>query len=149
MIRLVALFCGLLCGTGLMLSGLFQPTLLDGFLKPEGARDLTLGLGLGLLAALGVAMLVLILTHRLSRRVLGGQGETLVDVPTGRALLGGVLFGLGWGLSGFFPLAAIVAIGLFAPGAAIFLASMLAGMFLHDIGANRGRFRFDRLRSSG
>jgi uncharacterized membrane protein YedE/YeeE len=147
MIRLVALFCGLLCGTGLMLSGLFQPTLLDGFLKPEGARDLTLGLGL--LAALGVAMLVLILTHRLSRRVLGGQGETLVDVPTGRALLGGVLFGLGWGLSGFFPLAAIVAIGLFAPGAAIFLASMLAGMFLHDIGANRGRFRFDRLRSSG
>lgn len=151
MIRLAALFCGLLCGTGLMLSGLFQPTLLDGFLTPDGARDLTLGLGLGLglLAALGVAMLVLILTQRLSRPLLGGQGETLVDVPTGRALLGGVLFGLGWGLSGFFPLAAIVAIGLFAPGAAIFLASMLAGMFLHDIGANRGRFRFDRLRSSG
>jgi uncharacterized membrane protein YedE/YeeE len=147
MIRLAALFCGLLCGTGLMLSGLFQPTLLDGFLKPEGARDLTLGLGL--LSALGAGLLVLILTHRLSRPLLGGQGETLVDVPTGKALLGGVLFGLGWGLSGFFPLAAIVAIGLFAPGAAIFLASMLAGMFLHDLGANRGRFRFDRLRSSG
>jgi len=26
---------------------------------------------------------------------------------------------------------------------------MLAGMFLHDIGANGGRFRLDRLRSSG
>lgn len=147
MIRLAALFCGLLCGTGLMLSGLFQPTLLDRFLKPEGARNLTLGLGL--LSALGAGMLVVMLTHRLSRPLLGGQGETHVDVPTGKALLGGVLFGLGWGLSGFFPLAAIVAIGLFAPGAAIFLASMLAGMFLHDIGANRGRIRFDRLRSSG
>ncbi len=147
MIRLAALFCGLLCGTGLMLSGLFQPTLVDGLLKPEGARDLTLGLGL--LSALGAGMLVLMLTHRLSRPLLGGQGETPVDVPKGKALLGGILFGLGWGLSGFFPLAAIVAIGLFAPGAAIFLASMLAGMFIHDIGANRGRFRFDRLRSSG
>jgi uncharacterized membrane protein YedE/YeeE len=147
MIRLAALFCGLLCGTGLMLSGLFQPTLLQGFLQPDGARDLTLGIGL--LSVLGAGVLVLTLTHRLSRPLLGGQGETPVDVPTGKALLGGVLFGFGWGLSGYFPLAAIVAIGLFAPGAAIFLASMLAGMFLHDIGANRGRFRLGRLRSSG
>lgn len=147
MIRLAALFCGLLCGTGLMLSGLFQPTLLQGFLNPDGNRDLTLGIGL--LSALGAGVLVLALTHRLSRPLLGGQGETLVDAPTGKALLGGALFGFGWGLSGFFPLAAIVAIGLFAPGAAIFLASMLAGMFLHDIGANRGRFRLGRLRSSG
>lgn len=147
MIRLAALFCGLLCGTGLMLSGLFQPTLLQGLFTPDGARDLTLGIGL--LAVLGAGLLVLALTHRLSRPLLGGQGETLVDAPTGKALLGGVLFGFGWGLSGFFPLAAIVALGLFAPGAAIFLASVLAGMFLHDIGANRGRFRLDRLRSSG
>ena len=147
MIRLAALFCGLLCGTGLMLSGLFQPTLLQGFLKPDGAQDLTLGIGL--LSVLGAGVLVLTLTHRLSRPLLGGQDETLVDAPTGKALLGGVLFGCGWGLSGYFPLAAIVATGLFAPGAAIFLASMLAGMFLHDIGANRGRFRLDRLRSSG
>lgn len=147
MIRLAALFCGLLCGTGLMLSGLFQPTLLQGFWTPYGARDLTLGIGL--LSVLGAGLLVLALTHRLPRPLLGGQGETRVDAPTGKALLGGVLFGLGWGLSGFFPLAAIVAIGLFSPGAAIFLASMLAGMLLHDIGANGGRFRLDRLRSSG
>lgn len=147
MIRLAALFCGLLCGTGLMLSGLFQPTRLQGFLTPDGARDLTLGIGL--LSVWGAGLLVITLTHRLSRPCLGGQGETMVEAPTGKALLGGVLFGFGWGLSGYFPLAAIAAIGLFAPGAAIFLASMLAGMLLHDIGANGGRIRFDRLRSSG
>lgn len=147
MIRLAALSCGLLCGTGLMLSGLFQPTLLQGFWTPDGARDLTLGIGL--LSALGAGLLVLVLTHRLSRPLLGGPGETPVDGPTGKALLGGVLFGFGWGLSGFFPLAAIVAIGLFSPGAAIFLSSMLAGMFLHDIGASGGRIRLDRLRSRG
>lgn len=147
MIRLAALFCGLLCGIGLMLSGLFQPTLLQGFLKPDGARDLTLGIGL--LSVLVSGGLVIALTQRLSRPLLGGQGETLVDVPTGKALLGGILFGLGWGLSGYFPLAAIVAIGLFAPGAAIFLASVLVGMLLHDIGGNRGRFRLGKLGSSG
>jgi len=147
MIRLAALFCGLLCGTGLMLSGLFQPALLQGFLTPDGPRDLTLGIGL--LSLLGAGVLVLALTHRLSRPLLGGQDEALAGAPTGKALLGGVLFGFGWGLSGYFPLAAIFATGLFAPGAAIFLASMLAGMFLHDIGANGGRFRLDRLRSSG
>lgn len=147
MIRLAALFCGLLCGTGLMLSGLFQPTLLRGFLTPDGPRDLTLGIGL--LSVLGAGVLILALTHRLSRPRLGGQDEALAGAPTGKALLGGVLFGFGWGLSGYFPLAAIFATGLFAPGAAIFLVSMLAGMFLHDIGANGGRFRLDRLRSSG
>ncbi|MFN7596895.1 MAG: DUF6691 family protein [Cereibacter sp.] len=147
MIRLAALFCGLLCGTGLMLSGLFQPTLLRGFLTPDGPRDLTLGIGL--LSVLGAGVLILALTHRLSRPLLGGRDEALAGAPTGKALLGGVLFGFGWGLSGYFPLAAIVATGLFAPGAAIFLASMLAGMFLHDIGANGGRFRLVRLRSSG
>lgn len=147
MIRLAALFCGLLCGTGLMLSGLFQPTRLQGFLTPDGARDLTLGIGL--LSVWGAGLLVVTLTHRLSRPCLGGQGETMVEAPTGKALLGGALFGFGWGLSGYFPLAAIAAIGLFAPGAAIFLASMLVGMLLHDIGANGGRIRFDRLRSSG
>ena len=147
MIRLAALFCGLLCGAGLILSGLFQPTLLQGLLNPDAERDLTLGLGL--LSATGAAALVLALTRGLSRPVLGGQGEPLVDVPIGKAVSGGVLFGLGWGFSGFFPLAALVAIGLFAPGAAVFLVSMLAGMILHDIGANRGRIRLDRLRSSG
>ena len=147
MIRLAALFCGVLCGAGLILSGLFQPSLLQGLFNPDGAPDLTLGLGL--LSALAAAALVLALTRGLSRPLLGGQGEPLVNVSTGKAVAGGVLFGLGWGLSGFFPLAALVAIGLFAPGAAIFLASMLAGMLLHDIGANGGRIRFDRLRSSG
>ncbi|MEN9409241.1 MAG: hypothetical protein RL216_1215 [Pseudomonadota bacterium] len=147
MIRLAALFCGLLCGAGLILSGLFQPTRLQGLLTPDGERDLTLGLGL--LSALLAAGIVLTLTHRLSRPLLGGPGEPLATAPIGKALLGGVLFGVGWGLSGYFPLAALVAIGLFAPGAAVFLASMLAGMVLYDIGANRGRFRFDRIRSSG
>ncbi len=147
MIRLAALLCGLICGTGMILSGLFQPTLLWGLGSSEGAGGLTLGLGL--LSAFCAAALVIALTRTLSRPVLGGPGEPMGDTPTPKALAGGVLFGFGWGLCGYFPLSAIVAIGLFAPGAAIFLASVVAGMILHDLGANGGRLRLDRLRSGG
>jgi len=147
MIRLAALFCGLLCGVGLILSGLFQPGLLQDLLSPDGVGDMTLGLGL--LSAVGVAALVLVLTRGLSLPLLGGENERPAAGQTGKAVVGGVLFGLGWGLAGFFPLAALAALGLFAPGAAVFLASVLGGMVLHDLFANRGRFRAEGLRSRG
>ena len=94
MIRLAALFCGLLCGTGLMLSGLFQPTLLQGLFTPGGARDLTLALGL--VSALVAAAMVLALARGLSRPLLRGQGETPGDAPTGKALLGGLPVSSPW-----------------------------------------------------
>ncbi|WP_291295451.1 DUF6691 family protein [Elioraea sp.] len=137
MIRLTALACGLLCGFGMVLSGLFQPSLLPDFAIPAGAWGPALGLGL--LSALCVAGIVLALTRRLPRPLFGGQNEPL-DAATGRKVVaGGVLVGLGWGLAGYIPLAAVVSLGLFAPGAAVFLTSVLVGMVLHDIVTRRDR----------
>ena len=147
MIRLAALLCGMLCGAGVILSGLFQPALLQGFASPEKAWDMSLGLGL--LSALCVAAIILALTRRLSRPLLGGAAEPIEEKRTGRTVAGGVLFGLGWGLSGYFPLAALVALGLFAPGAVIFLTSVLVGMILCDLVASGGRPRIEGLRSRG
>ena len=39
-----------------------------------------------------------------------------------------MLFGIGWGLAGFCPGPALVALGLGAPKALAFVAAMLAGM---------------------
>jgi len=147
MIRLAALFCGLLCGAGLIISGLFQPALLQGLANPAGAWDITLGLGI--VSAFGVAAVILGLTRGRSRPLLGGEAEPIAEGQTGKAVVGGVLFGLGWGLAGFFPLAALVALGMFAPGAGLFLASVIGGMLVHDLVANRGRFRIEGLRSGG
>lgn len=130
MTRLAALACGLLCGIGLIASGLFQPSLLRGFLNPVAAWDPTLGLGL--LSALGVAVIIFTATQHLSNPVLGGEKEPITDGQVWKVVVGGVLFGVGWGLAGYYPLAALVSLGLFAPGAAIFLASVLGGVFLHD-----------------
>jgi len=147
MIRLAALLCGMMCGAGMILSGLFQPVLLQGFAGPEGALDLSAGLGL--LSALSVAVLVFALTRRLSRPYLGGEMEPFAEGPSWKSMAGGVLFGLGWGLAGYFPLAALVALGLFAPGAAIFLTAVLCGMIVHDLVVNQGGPRREGLRSRG
>jgi uncharacterized membrane protein YedE/YeeE len=141
MIRLAALFCGLVCGAGVILSGLFHPADLSG-----SARGLSLGLTV--LSALVVAALVLALTRPLRRPLLGGEAEPDTPARTPKAVLGDLLFGLGLGLAGYFPLAALVALGVFAPGAAIFLVAVLVGMILHDLvakgGTPRGERRFSR-----
>jgi uncharacterized protein len=47
-----------------------------------------------------------------------------------KLVLGAVVFGIGWGLSGFCPGPAIVAMGSGATGALAFGAAMIAGMGL-------------------
>jgi hypothetical protein len=137
MIRLAALACGLLCGFGMLTSGLFRPSLLRDASSLAGTRDPTLGLGL--LAALGVAGVLMTPIGRWARPLLGGEIEPITHGSGWRVLAGAALFGFGWGLAGYHPLAALVSVGLLAPGAAIFLAALLGGMILHDLTISRGR----------
>lgn len=47
---------------------------------------------------------------------------------TARLVLGSAVFGIGWGLAGFCPGPALVALGAGVPKAVGFVAAMLAGM---------------------
>ena len=132
MIRLVALACGLLCGVGLAVGGLTDPSRLAGYLGVSGAWDPTLALAS--LVAIAVALAGFGIAA-LQGIAIGDQPEVL---PAGhrhlpRLLAGSLLFGLGWGLSGFFPAAGLVAAGLFSTDAMLFLAAVLGGMGLHDL----------------
>lgn len=131
MIRLVALACGLLCGAGFVVSGLYDPALLHSFLMPQATRAFSLGLGL--LVALVTAGLVVTLSGSRDAPLLGGQVEPEHGAKGWKRMVSGVLFGLGWGLAGYFPLAAMVSAGMFSPGAAIFLVSVLAGILVFDV----------------
>jgi len=139
MIRLAALLCGMACGAGVILSGLVQPALAAGAWH----------IALVLLSALASAACVFALTRKLRMPLLGGEAELVPTVRTQATIAAGMLFGLGWGIAGYFPLAALVALGLFSPGAAIFLAAVLTGMILHDLLANGGRPPGERRRSWG
>lgn len=131
MIRLVALACGLLCGAGFVISGLYDPALLHAFLMPQATWAFSLGLGL--VVAVVVAALVVLLLGNREVPLLGGKQQPVHGTTGWKPMVSALLFGLGWGLAGYFPLAAMVSAGMFSPGAAIFLISVLGGIILFDV----------------
>lgn len=128
---LFALLSGLVFGLGLIASGMTDPAKVKGFLDLFGAWDPSLALVMGGAIAVGVGAFALA-----KKRATAWSGEpmeipreTLID---GRLLTGGVLFGIGWGIGGFCPGPALVAMGSGLGSAWIFGLAMLAGMALHD-----------------
>ena len=135
---LAALASGLVFGLGLALSGMLDPARVRGFLDVAGAWDPSLVFVLG--GAVTVSGLGYLVSRRRARPVL----ETGFDMPTRRRidapLVGGAaLFGIGWGLSGFCPGPAVAALSTGAIPVLVFVAAMLAGMALHDLGRRAAR----------
>jgi uncharacterized membrane protein YedE/YeeE len=122
---------GLVFGLGLILAGMTDPRKVKAFLDLAGAWDPSLALVMGGAIALGVWVFA-----RAARRQRSWTGA-LMEIPTSRTIdrrliVGGMLFGVGWGVGGFCPGPAIVALGSGMTEAGVFVAAMLAGMVLHD-----------------
>lgn len=148
MIRLAALACGLLCGGGLILSGLADPARVQAFLRP--GPDWDPSFGLALLAAMAVAFIGVRLHRRLGQALLPGPSIAAeAEGLDARLVAGSLIFGLGWGLSGFSPGTALVAGGQFLGDGALFAAAALVGMLVHDLATARGRASMKNLRSRG
>jgi len=122
---------GLLFGMGLIISGMTDPSKIIGFLDIAGAWDPSLAF------VMGGAILVGFVAFRFARRrtmsFLGGA----MHIPTARQIdrpliLGGLAFGVGWGLAGYCPGPAVVALGAGQDQAVVFVIAMLAGMALYE-----------------
>lgn len=125
-----ALFAGALFGAGLALSGMMNPAKVLNFLDVLGTWDPSLALVMG--GALLVAAPAFRIAARRKTSYLGENIETPTRRTLDRSLIGGAaLFGLGWGLVGLCPGPAIAALVTGHENAAVFAASMLAGMLLH------------------
>ena len=114
-------------GLGLILAGMTDPAKVKGFLDLAGAWDPGLPLVMGGAIALGVDIFA-----RAARRQTAWSGASMeilgIRTIDARLVLGGVLFGVGWGIAGFCPGPAVVALG----SVSIFGAAMLAGTVAHD-----------------
>ena len=126
---LVALFSGLLFGTGLILSSMSNPAKILAFLDLSGTWDPSLAFVM--CGAIAVAAPAFAWARRRNRTLL----NTALDLPKNttidRRLIGGsLLFGAGWGLAGFCPGPALLAAAAGFSGAALFVGAMLAGMAL-------------------
>ena len=127
---IVGLLCGVVFAVGLGISGMTQPSKVLGFLDVAGgAWDPSLGVVmLG-----GMAMLALVRRFAPARPLFDAAYPTLKRTPIDRPLVAGAaIFGLGWGLVGYCPGPAVVALGALVPGAGLFCASALLGMALFE-----------------
>ena len=128
----LAFVAGLVFGLGLLLSGMADPGKVLGFLDLAGAWDPSLAFVMA--GAIGVGAIAFALARRRTRSLLGDPMRLPTATAIDRSLVvGSVLFGAGWGLAGFCPGPALVALGLGEPKAVVFVAAMLVGMGLFEV----------------
>ena len=132
MLALTALLAGLVFGIGLIVSGMANPAKVLGFLDLFGKWDPSLGLVMG--GAVAVASIAFFLARKRTVSLLGAS----LKLPTARDIdrrlvMGSVLFGVGWGIAGFCPGPALVALGMGEGKALVFVLAMLAGMGLFEV----------------
>lgn len=126
-----ALVCGLIFAAGLVLGGMTQPSKVVAFLNVTGSWDPSLAMVMG--GALVSHALLRTVVMRRSRPLLAQEFSmpSKSDVD-GRLVVGAAMFGAGWGLGGFCPGPAVVALGGGMSEALVFVPAMLLGMALHD-----------------
>ena len=122
-----ALFAGILFGLGLTLSGMSDPAKVLGFLNIAGdwVPDLIFVMG-------GAVVVTLIFTPLVVKRARPLVADSF-SLPTTKTLdkrlvSGAVLFGVGWGLSGYCPGPAVVSLLYGYESTIVFCLAMLAGM---------------------
>jgi uncharacterized membrane protein YedE/YeeE len=129
-----AFVTGLLFGAGLLLSGMTQPSKVNGFLDVAGRWD----------PSLMFVMVGGIATHFALYRWVTRRPSPLLEprfmIPTrkdidAKLILGAVLFGVGWGLGGFCPGPGLVAVTQ-GGNALAFVGAMMLGMRLHSLQAS-------------
>lgn len=132
MLAFTALLGGLVFGLGLLLSGMANPAKVLAFLDLAGPWDPSLALVM--VGAIAVGLLAFVLARGRQVSLLGVS----MRLPSAgqidrRLVVGSTLFGVGWGLAGFCPGPALVALGMGNGKALVFTLAMLAGMGLFEV----------------
>ena len=123
---------GALFAIGLGISGMTQPSKVVAFLDIFGAWDPAL------MFVMGGAVAVNFVGYRLAVGRPHPLLATRFDIPTRRdidwqLLVGASLFGAGWGVAGFCPGPALVALASGSADVMLFVAAMFIGFLLKDV----------------
>lgn len=129
--HLVAFGSGVIFAVGLVISGMTQPSKVVGFLDFFGDWDPSLAF------VMGGAVLVYALLFRPIIKRRRPLFDPKFHLPTRsdlnwRLIVGGGLFGVGWGLAGYCPGPGITAMASFQSPAFIFVGAMTVGMLLYS-----------------
>lgn len=127
--NLFSLFSGLVFGLGVSFSGMTNPNTVIHFLDITGDWDVRL------VFVLCSAVLTTVIGFRWVLRQAQPVCDTQFHLPTKQTLdrkliIGSAIFGVGWGLAGYCPGAAIAALATFNSEVYVFVIAMLAGLYL-------------------
>lgn len=129
---LSAFGAGLVFGLGLLVSGMANPEKVLGFLDIAGLWDPSLAFVMA--GAIFVGLFAFAIARRRTLSFLGFNmklpDSNRIDP---RLVVGSLMFGAGWGIVGFCPGPGLVALGAGEIKAAVFVASMIAGMVIFEI----------------
>jgi uncharacterized membrane protein YedE/YeeE len=127
-----AFIAGLVFGVGLIVAGMANPAKVLGFLDLTGAWDPSLAFVM--FGAIAVSAVAFALARRRAVSWIGLPMQCPPARSIDRRLLGGsAAFGVGWGLAGFCPGPAVVALGAGYGKAAVFVGAMLLGMAAFEL----------------
>lgn len=138
MMIVVVFASGLLFGLGLIAAGMANPAKVLGFLDLAGAWDPSLTFVMAGAVAVGLAGFAIAKGRALS--ILGCP----MQLPAARRIdarliLGGLAFGVGWGLAGICPGPGFVLAGAGLAKGWIFVSAMIAGMAVFEAMERRNR----------
>ena len=134
---LLAFVCGLVFGIGLVISGMTEPSKVQGFLDITGQWDPSLALVMG--GAIAIALPFFQWAKRVRSRTVPSANVSeksdtdVVPMPTTidkSLIIGSLIFGIGWGVAGFCPGPALVSASSGKLVAIIFVVSMAIGMWI-------------------
>lgn len=132
MTYLISLLAGLIFGLGLALSGMTSPAKVLDFLDLAGNWDPSLLFVLG--GAVGVTAIVFRWILRRKKPLFSDQFFLpLAKNIDGKLIVGALIFGIGWGISGYCPGPAIASLASPNWETWIFLPAMLAGILLQRL----------------
>ncbi|MGZ8287664.1 MAG: YeeE/YedE family protein [Telluria sp.] len=127
-----SLLTGLVFGIGLIISGMTNPAKVLGFLDLAGLWDPSLALVMG--GAIAVGLVAFQVARKRSKSLLGDPMRLPTATKVDRRLLvGGLAFGVGWGLAGFCPGPALASLAVGGTKPAIFTVAMIAGMIIFEV----------------
>lgn len=120
---------GLVFGVGISISGMANPAQVLNFFDIFGTWDPSLAL------VMGGALVVAAIGYKIIFRRPAPIFEPVFNVPTSRVIdtklvAGSAVFGVGWGIAGFCPGAALPALGTGRAEVFVFFGALVAGILL-------------------